>query len=152
MADSRSDEQTIAHLLEIMNENDLDRVKVTIGDATYELVRREPGPQAVAGGTRPDGGAAAVSGAAQTPAASASANVKKVVAPLTGVFYCSASPDAEPFVKVGDRIEAGDVVCILEAMKLFNEIQSDFGGTISRIVAENGELVTQGQDLIWIEP
>jgi acetyl-CoA carboxylase biotin carboxyl carrier protein len=93
-----------------------------------------------------------VSGAAQTPAASASANVKKVVAPLTGVFYCSASPDAEPFVKVGDRVEAGDVVCILEAMKLFNEIQSDFGGTISRIVAENGELVTQGQDLIWIEP
>jgi acetyl-CoA carboxylase biotin carboxyl carrier protein len=152
MADSRSDEQTIAHLLEIMNEHDLDRVKVTIGDATYELVRREPGPQVVAGLTRLEGGATS-SGSAQAAAGpAASANVKKVVAPLTGVFYCSASPDAEPFVKVGDRVEAGDVVCILEAMKLFNEIQSDFGGTISRIVAENGELVTQGQDLIWIEP
>ena len=151
MADSRSDEQTIAHLLEIMNEHDLDRIKVTIGDATYELVRREAGSSSrrrrrdpMAARPRPE--------RAQTPAAAASANVKKVVAPLTGVFYCSASPDAEPFVKVGDRIEAGDVVCILEAMKLFNEIQSDYGGTISRIVPENGELVSQGEELFWIEP
>jgi acetyl-CoA carboxylase biotin carboxyl carrier protein len=70
---------------------------------------------------------------------------------LTGVFYRSASPDAEPFVNVGDRVEAGDVLCILEAMKLFNEIQSDYAGTITRIVAENGELVSQGADLFWIE-
>ncbi len=146
-ADSRSDERTISHLLEIMNEHDLDRIKVTVGDATYELVRREPG----AATASPRSGAA-LSSSAQAAAPVAAANVKKVVAPLTGVFYCSASPDAEPFVKVGDRIDAGDVVCILEAMKLFNEIQSDFGGTVSRIVAENGELVTQGQDLIWIEP
>ena len=59
------------------------------------------------------------------------AHTKKVIAPLTGVFYRSSSPDAEAFVSVGDRIEAGDVLCILEAMKLFNEIQSDYDGTVT---------------------
>ena len=80
------------------------------------------------------------------------ANVKRVTAPLTGVFYRASSPDAESFVNPGDRVENGSVLCILEAMKLFNEIQSDFAGTIARIVPENGELVSQGDDLFWIEP
>ena len=82
----------------------------------------------------------------------AAANVTKVVAPLTGVFYRASSPDAQAYVEPGDRVEAGDVVCVLEAMKLFNEIQSDYAGTIVRIVPENGELVSQGEELIWIAP
>ena len=76
----------------------------------------------------------------------------RCVAPLTGVFYRSPSPDAAVYVEVGDRVEGGDVLCVLEAMKLFNEIQSDDAGTIVRIVPENGELVSQGEDLFWIEP
>jgi acetyl-CoA carboxylase biotin carboxyl carrier protein len=76
----------------------------------------------------------------------------RVTAPLTGVFYRSSSPDAEPFVNVGDRIEFGSVLCILEAMKLFNEIQSDYTGTVMRIIPENGELVSQGDELFWIAP
>ncbi len=86
------------------------------------------------------------------PVPSAGAHVKRVTAPLTGVFYRSSSPDTEAFVDVGDRVENGDVLCILEAMKLFNEIQSDYAGTIVRILPENGELVSQGADLFWIEP
>ncbi len=95
---------------------------------------------------------AATGSTGETAAPRAGANVKKIVAPLTGVFYRSSSPDAEQFVVEGQRIESGAVVCILEAMKLFNEIQSDYAGTVTRIVPENGELVSQGAELLWIEP
>jgi len=143
------DEQTLKDLLEIMHENDLDALKVKVGDAIFELVRREPGaPAAAAPAPAPAAGTAP--SAPATPAASA--NVKKVTAPLVGVFYRSAAPDAEAFVQEGDRVEAGQVLCILEAMKLFNEITSDYSGIVSRIIPENGELVSLGQELFWIEP
>ncbi len=86
------------------------------------------------------------------PAPVAGANVTKVIAPLTGVFYRASSPDAPAYVEVGDGVGVGDVLCVLEAMKLFNEIQSDYAGTIVRIVPGNGELVSQGEELFWIEP
>ena len=143
------EQQTLKELLEIMHENDLDALKVRVGDAIFELVRREPGgPVSAAPAPAPAGGAPAPAPAA--PAASA--NVKKVTAPLVGVFYRSAAPDSEAFVKEGDRVEAGQVLCILEAMKLFNEITSDYSGIVTRIVPENGELVSLGQELFWIEP
>lgn len=147
------EQQTLKELLEIMHENDLDALKVKVGDAIFELVRREPGGSAAAipaAAPAVGGGAAAAPPGAPAPAASA--NVKKVTAPLVGVFYRSAAPDAEAFVKVGDRVEAGQVLCILEAMKLFNEITSDYSGIVTRIVPENGELVSLGQELFWIEP
>jgi acetyl-CoA carboxylase biotin carboxyl carrier protein len=143
--------ETIHTLLEIMHEHDLDRIKVKIGDAVYELVRREAGATVVTP-------VAQIAAAAPAPASDgasapvAPANVKRVTAPLTGVFYRSPSPDAEVFVDVGDRVEDGTVLCILEAMKLFNEIQSDYAGTIARIIPENGELVSQGDELFWIAP
>ena len=142
--------ETVASLLEIMHEHDLDRIKVKMGEAVYELVRREAGAQIAAPVTAP----AATSPVARPDAAPnmPPANVKRVTAPLTGVFYRSSSPDAEPFVNVGDRVDTGSVLCILEAMKLFNEIQSDFSGTIVRIIPENTELVSQGEDLFWIGP
>jgi acetyl-CoA carboxylase biotin carboxyl carrier protein len=136
--------QTLQTLLDLMHEHDLDRLKVKVGDAVYEMVRREDAPPASASPT--------ATRTNEAPAARASANVKKIVAPLTGVFYRSSSPDAEAFVLEGQRIESGTVVCILEAMKLFNEIQSDYAGTVVRIVPENGELVSQGAELLWIEP
>ena len=148
---------TLKDLLEIMHEHDLDALKVKVGEQIFELVRREAGISVL-----PMGGAAAAPGApASAPAAgggapaggsSAPANAKKVTAPLVGVFYRSPSPDAESFVKVGDRVEAGQVLCILEAMKLFNEITSDYAGVVTRIIPENGELVSLGQEMFWIEP
>lgn len=154
----QSDTQTIEQLLEIMHEHDLDRMKVTVGDAVYELVRREAGANVVYAGPAAHAGAAPASPAAAGSAAPEAAgggappNAKRITAPLTGVFYRSSSPNAEPFISVGSRVESGDVVCILEAMKLFNEIQSDYAGTVLRIIPENGELVSQGEDLIWIAP
>ncbi|MBV9440954.1 MAG: acetyl-CoA carboxylase biotin carboxyl carrier protein, partial [Candidatus Eremiobacteraeota bacterium] len=95
---------------------------------------------------------AAESSAPPATEAVAPARVHKVTAPLVGVFYRSASPGAEPFVDVGARVNAGDVLCILEAMKLMNEIASDYAGVVVRVLPENGELVTLGQELFWIEP
>jgi acetyl-CoA carboxylase biotin carboxyl carrier protein len=142
--------ETIQSLLEIMHEHDLDRIKVKIGDAVYELVRREGGTPVVTPMMQPVPPPAPPSDGASAPAPPA--NVKRVTAPLTGVFYRSPSPDSDVFVNIGDRIENGTVLCILEAMKLFNEIQSDYAGTIVRIIPENGELVSQGDELFWIAP
>jgi acetyl-CoA carboxylase biotin carboxyl carrier protein len=147
----QDESETIHSLLDIMHEHDLDRIKVKVGDAVYELVRREAGMQIVAAAApaAPVVHAVHESGVA---APVAPANVKRVTAPLTGVFYRSSSPDSEPFVNVGDRVEDGAVLCILEAMKLFNEIQSEYAGSVTRIVPENGELVSQGDELFWIVP
>jgi acetyl-CoA carboxylase biotin carboxyl carrier protein len=140
--------QTLKDLLALMHEHDLDHLRVKLGDATYEIDRRgSAGPAST-----PAPPATVAPGPETAAPASAAAHVKKVVAPLTGVFYRSASPDSEAYVGVGDRVEVGDVICILEAMKLFNEIQSDYAGMIARIVPENGELVSQGEELFWIEP
>jgi len=138
--------QTLRDLLAIMHEHDLDALKVKVGDKIFELVRRENGTVAGAPGV------AQPAAAPQVPQPGASANVKKVTAPLVGVFYASQSPDAEPFVKEGDRVEVGQTLCILEAMKLFNEITSDYAGVVARIIPENGELVSLGQEMFWIEP
>lgn len=145
MDDHESEQQTLRELLALMREHDLDRVKVRLGEAIYEIDRRTNDPARAASGPAP----------AADPVETvvlAGPQVKRVTAPLTGVFYRAASPDAEAFVAVGDRVGAGDVLCILEAMKLFNEIQSDYAGTVARILPENGELVSQGADLFWIEP
>ncbi len=146
------DAKTIRELLAIMHEHDLDTIKVKVGDAVYELVRRDPNavavPMTYAQAAAPAAAPAPHAGGKAAPPA----DVKRITAPLTGVFYRSASPDSDAFVSEGTRIESGAVVCILEAMKLFNEIQSDFGGTIVRIIPENGELVSQGEDLFWIGP
>ncbi|MEO6912627.1 MAG: biotin/lipoyl-containing protein [Candidatus Baltobacteraceae bacterium] len=139
---------TLKELLAIMHEHDLDALKVKVGDQLYELVRRESGTLVVPGTAVP-AATPAVSGAGLPTAPS---NAKKVTAPLVGVFYRSSSPDAESFVKIGDRVEIGQVLCILEAMKLFNEITSDYPGVITAIIPENGELVSLGQEMFWIEP
>jgi acetyl-CoA carboxylase biotin carboxyl carrier protein len=137
--------QTLRELLDLMREHDLDTIKVKLGDALYELSRRGSEAQA-----QPRQSPAAPATTESAP--SAHPNASKVLAPLTGVFYRASSPDEEAYVEIGDRVENGDVLCVLEAMKLFNEIQSDYAGTIVRIVPGNGELVSQGQELFWIEP
>jgi acetyl-CoA carboxylase biotin carboxyl carrier protein len=136
--------QTLRELLALMREHDLEELKIKLGDAIYEISRRA----AVAS----DGPAGTAPAAAAGEGAVAPAGVVKVLAPLTGVFYRASSPDAQAYVEVGDVVETGDVICVLEAMKLFNEIQSDYAGTIVRIVPGNGELVSQGEELFWIEP
>ena len=74
-----------------------------------------------------------------------------IVSPIVGMFYAASSPEAEPFVKVGDRVEKGQVIGIVEAMKLMNEIQSDVTGIVTEIYVENGDGVEYGQPLICVQ-
>ena len=74
-----------------------------------------------------------------------------ITSPIVGTFYSAPSPEAKAFVKVGDRVKAGQTVCILEAMKLMNEIESDYDGTITEIFVENGQPVEYGQPLFRLE-
>ena len=102
-------------------------------------------------------GAAAVAAAASPQAAPAVAGtpVKElptVNAPLTGIFYRSSSPQTEPFIQVGSSVNTGDVIGLIEAMKLFNEIRSTASGTVRRIFSENGQLVRAHQPLLEVEP
>jgi biotin carboxyl carrier protein len=75
-----------------------------------------------------------------------------VVAPLTGLYYSAPSPDAAPYVRVGAQVVVGQVIGLIEAMKLYNEIKSDIAGRVVRMAAENGKLVKARQALIEVEP
>jgi acetyl-CoA carboxylase biotin carboxyl carrier protein len=101
----------------------------------------------------PVAGAAPVQAEAPTavPAASTE-NLHKITSPMVGTFYAAPSPDAENYVNVGDRVSSNKVVCIVEAMKLFNEIEAEVNGEIVEILAKNGQLVEYGQPLFLVKP
>jgi acetyl-CoA carboxylase biotin carboxyl carrier protein len=144
-----TEREALDEMLAIVREFDLDALTVRTGEATYKLVMRTDAPvvAAVADAPAPVAAAAFV-----PPAPTAAANAKKIVAPIIGVFYSAPSPGAEPFVNVGDRVSVGQVLCILEAMKLMNEITSDYAGVVRRVLPENGALVSLGEEMFWIEP
>jgi acetyl-CoA carboxylase biotin carboxyl carrier protein len=139
-------------LLGIVREFDLDALTVRYRGATYELVARPETPLAPAVSAVTAEPSAAPSVPASPAGPVAAANAKKVTAPIIGVFYRAPAPGAEPFVEIGDRVEVGQVLCILEAMKLMNEITSDYAGVVRRILPENGALVSLGEEMFWIEP
>jgi acetyl-CoA carboxylase biotin carboxyl carrier protein len=87
--------------------------------------------------------------AAEKPAAE---NLHIVKSPIVGTFYASASPESDPFVTVGSRVESGQALCIIEAMKLMNEIEADIAGEITKIFVENGQPVEYGEPLFGISP
>jgi acetyl-CoA carboxylase biotin carboxyl carrier protein len=117
-----------------------------------------PAPEIVVAGASHSHSAAA--GATGAPSASREAatdagrseDLHVVKSPIVGTFYNSPSPDAEPFVSVGAHVEAGQVLCIIEAMKLMNEIESDVAGEVVRIFVENGQPVEYGEPLFGIHP
>jgi acetyl-CoA carboxylase biotin carboxyl carrier protein len=87
-----------------------------------------------------------------TPAAAPASNLAEVESPMVGTFYRAPAPDADPYVQVGDRVSVGQTLCILEAMKLMNELEAEVGGTIKEICVENAEPVEYGQVLFRIAP
>jgi len=106
-------------------------------------------PQAAAA---PAHAAAAAGGAAAQPQAAPVEELHPIKAPIVGTFYESPSPDAPPFVRLGDTVEAGQVLCIIEAMKLMNEIESDVAGEVVRRFVDNAQPVEYGEPLFAIRP
>ncbi len=147
---------------EIAAEFDLDAIRVRTGENEIEIVRRDPAVHAgppmtyavppVAALGAPATGALPPGGGELPASRGPGANVRVVTAPLVGVFYRAPAPGADPFVDVGSRVKAGDTLCILEAMKLMNEINTDHAGVVTNILVESGALVSLGQELFWIEP
>jgi acetyl-CoA carboxylase biotin carboxyl carrier protein len=143
----------IKALAEALEDSDVCELDLTESGTRITIRRRlEGAPQAVvyaaparvarARRTRPDNAA---------PAAPPDPGIA-IVAPLTGVFYASPSPSSAPFVQVNDPVQAGQVACIMEAMKVFNEIKSEVSGIVTAILPKNGQLVQKGDALIRVKP
>lgn len=141
-------------LVRLMREHDLVEVELQDSHGKVRLVRRQadtasrsrraaPAPAVPAAGQeRSDGGAE------RQPAGES----WTIVAPMVGTFYRAPSPDAPPFVEVGQVVEPGDVLCIIEAMKMMNEIEAERRGRVVRILVENGSSVEYGSPLFVFEP
>jgi acetyl-CoA carboxylase biotin carboxyl carrier protein len=161
---ANSEIQHIEQLLRFMSEHNLEEFEYSHGDLRIRLKKPSPAPVVAAGRTlaAPEiivaGAAAPPAGQSLAPAAPAAAEPRPaedlhlVKSPIVGTFYESPSPGAEAFVKVGGYIETGQTLCIVEAMKLMNEIESDMSGEVLRIFVENGQPVEYGQPLFGIRP
>ena len=147
----------IREILELLKSSDVSEFELGRGDTVLKL-RRGPANAPV---VLPPSAPAAPAPAAAAPAASAppaTASVppmptyKEILSPIVGTFYRSPAPDAAPFVEVGTRVVKGQVLCIVEAMKIMNQIESDTTGTIAAIIVENAQPVAYGQALFHITP
>jgi acetyl-CoA carboxylase biotin carboxyl carrier protein len=134
----------------------LEELELTVGELTVRLARPRaatPVAGAVPAQAAPAPPAAPVaSGEGASPFGEPAPGTRHVTAPLTGVWYPAPSPGARPYVVEGDEIASGQVIGLIEAMKLFNEIKSDASGRITRVLVENGTLVKRKQPLLEIDP
>ena len=146
------DVRKVRRLVELMNEHELAEVDLRQGDQRIRLRRgAEPVVQVGAAATAPATQAAPSPPPVPSVAAPDDANVAYITSPMVGTFYAASSPDSPPFVNVGDMIGPETVVCILEAMKVFNEIPAECSGKIIARLAENGDAIEYGQKLFKVQ-
>lgn len=130
---------------------DTGEYKLTVKRGAQVVMTQAPAPVPVPA-AQPAAEPAPVVDAAPAAAPAANTNLIDVLAPIVGTFYAAPSPDAPPFVKVGDRVKAGTVLCIIEAMKLMNEIEAEVAGVVREVAVSNEDPVEYGQVLFRIEP
>ena len=134
----------------------LDELELEVGGLRVRLARPVAAsaavPPAFASAAAPVPAAAPAAADGLTPFGEPSPGMRFVSAPLTGVWYPAPSPGARPYVNEGDEINSGQVIGLIEAMKLFNEIKADASGTVRRVLVENGTLVKRKQPLLEIDP
>lgn len=145
----------IQQLVDLLKRNHLTELEIERGGIRVR-VRHEPTlrstPSQSAESSYPAAAAAPHAAAAQVPAPAETAGLVTITSPIVGTFYRSPSPDADPYVEEGDYVRKGQVLCIVEAMKLMNEIESEVDGRITRILAESTKPVEYGQPLFLIDP
>ncbi|RSZ44045.1 MULTISPECIES: acetyl-CoA carboxylase biotin carboxyl carrier protein [unclassified Variovorax] len=148
-------------LIDLVSESNISELEITEtegkvrivkggGAAPVQYVQTLAAPQAAAA-PAPAGVPAAAPAVAGAPAAEAAPAGHAVKSPMVGTFYRSSSPGAAAFVEVGSKVNEGDTLCIIEAMKILNEIEADKSGTVTQILGENGQAVEYGQPLFIIE-
>ena len=156
------DVRAIKELVTLMRRHDLSEVDLREGEVRIRLRRGPLGtvtagpiplpPAAPVVASAPPSPSAAPAGAPSEDAAKSSKSLLTIKSPTPGTFYGSSSPDAEPFVHVGSRVTPTTVVCLIEAMKIFNEIPADCSGVITEILVENQQPVEYGQVLFRVDP
>lgn len=135
----------VKELINLLTENDLTEISVKNGEKEIVIKRDKTVVTSSAPVTQ-----TAPASVTSAPV-SKSDNRRKITSPMVGTFYTASSPTASPYVEVGDVIAEGQVVCIIEAMKLMNEIESDISGKVVEICVQNGDTVEFGQTLMYVE-
>lgn len=150
MADDEKpmDIKHLKNLVSLMVENDLSRIEIEEGE-TRILLKRGQSPVFTSVTPAAAPAPAAASAAALPPAAPAE---PQILSPMVGTFYAAPDPETPPFVKVGDIVQPDTVVCLVEAMKVFNEIKAEMSGRISKILVSNAEAVEYDQPLFAVAP
>ena len=144
-------------LIDLVSDSNVSELEITEAEGKVRIVKSGPAPvamvtQMAAPVAAPVAAApAAAPAAALAPAPEAAPTGHQVKSPMVGTFYRSSSPGAKSFVEVGSQVKEGDTICIIEAMKILNEIEADKSGTITQILAENGQAVEYGAPLFIIE-
>jgi acetyl-CoA carboxylase biotin carboxyl carrier protein len=154
--------QQIEQLLRFMSEHNLEEFEYSRGDLRIRLKKPSAGipmytrsmgvPEIIVPGMTERQASASQSGPAVSPEPRATEDLHLLKSPIVGTYYEAPSPGAEAFVKIGAHVESGQTLCIVEAMKLMNEIESDESGELIRIFVENGQPVEYGQPLFGIRP
>lgn len=146
-------------LIDLVSESNISELEITEADGKVRIVKSEAAPAGVMMQTVPVASAPVATVAAAAPVAAAlpvaaapAAETGHVVkSPMVGTFYRASSPNAKSFVELGQQVKEGEAICIIEAMKIMNEIDADKSGTITKILCENGQPVEFGQPLFVIE-
>ena len=146
-------------LIDLVSESNVSELEITEAEGKVRIVKGPVGAPVVMAApvsVAPPVASAPATAAPATPALSASAEAAvetghTVKSPMVGTYYSASGPEAKPFVQVGSVVQAGDTICIIEAMKILNEIEADKAGKVVQILCENGQAVEYGQSLLTIE-
>jgi len=145
----------IAHirkLIKLIQSTDVTEIEITEGAETVRISRQGSVAVMPAQAAPVHAAPAAAPVAAEVAAPAAESTAHQVKSPMVGTFYASSSPDADPFVSVGQKVKKGDTICIIEAMKMMNEIESEYDGVIEAVLTENATAVEYGQPIFVIAP
>jgi acetyl-CoA carboxylase biotin carboxyl carrier protein len=152
-ASGRIDLETVRQLATLMREHELAELEVEQEDMVVRLRKTgAPAPAAVSLVPVAAPLAAAAPAPAAAPAGARKEDLPAILSPMVGTFYVASGPDAAPYVKVGDHVSEDTVVCMIEAMKVFNEIRAETTGTIEAILVKNAQAVEFGQRLFVVRP
>ena len=150
------DIRKVKKLIELLDESGIAEIEITEGEESVRISRYAAGTAMVAAPVAAPASVASAPAPVAAPTAAAPAEVPEedgyeVASPMVGTFYAASSPGAAPYVQVGDRVNEGDTLCIIEAMKMMNQIEAEVSGVIKSIRIQNGEPVEFGQVLFVID-